>query len=190
MKNVRTMYAVIEADFNRNTGEENGDSQVTWFENLEEANRMAAYLWKSMSKHDQEKTKVSVLDCGRGDFEDIADTDTWTGCGGYMDSEMLFSSEIPFNDVKSYCSRLIGEDLNAFGELSFKCSEGDSEYNSFSGILFGNDECFDGDEFYQWLIDENRNLYKVYYDITEGVALDDVNYHNPKSIYFQNEIVG
>lgn len=183
---MKTMYAVIEADFNRRTGEENGDSQVTWFESLEKANRKAAYLWNAMSEHDRKKTTVYVLDCRPDDFEDPADTDTWNWSGGYMDNELRFNSENPFSGIE----RAVRRYQDSFSEISFKCSEGDSEYNSFTGILFGDDECFDGDSFYQWLIDGNRNLYKVYYDIPEGVALDCLNYNEPKSIYFQNEIVG
>lgn len=183
---MKTMYAVIEADFNRRTGEENGDSQVTWYESLEKANRKAAYLWNAMSEYDRKKTTVYVLDCRPDDFEDPADTDTWNWSGGYMDRELRFNSENPFSGYE----RAVRGYWGSFSEISFKCHHGDSEYNSFTGILFGNDECFDGDSFYQWLIDENRNLYKVYYNIPEGTALDCLNYNEPNSIYFQNEIVG
>lgn len=35
---------------------------------------------------------------------------------------------------------------------------------TLSGVMFGNDECFDLDDFYQYLLTEDGNLYKCWYD--------------------------
>jgi hypothetical protein len=38
---------------------------------------------------------------------------------------------------------------------------------SYTGHMYGNDECFDGDEFHQYFLTEDA-LLRIYYDIPEG----------------------
>ncbi|MGP1507952.1 MAG: hypothetical protein ACTTJW_03620 [Sphaerochaeta sp.] len=42
---------------------------------------------------------------------------------------------------------------------------------TLTGVMFGNDECFDLNNFYQYLLTEDGNLYKCWYD-TEGCNSD------------------
>lgn len=51
--------------------------------------------------------------------------------------------------------------------------------------VIGDDECFDGDEFYQYVLDGDK-LYKAYFDITdedgEDIELDAVDYNHAYKI--------
>jgi hypothetical protein len=56
--------------------------------------------------------------------------------------------------------------------------------NTFDGMIFGDDECFDGDEFYQWFHTTDGQLFKVYYDL-DGVDLDNldsIDYSTPSCV--------
>lgn len=48
-----------------------------------------------------------------------------------------------------------------------------------TGYMYGNNECFDANEFYQFLLTE-YSLYKTYYEIPEGCDdLGSLDYNNP-----------
>lgn len=55
-----------------------------------------------------------------------------------------------------------------------------------SGIMYGNDECFDGDNFYQYLVSRDEkgheHCYKCYY--TANVPLDEIDY--TRSYYIED----
>ena len=47
------------------------------------------------------------------------------------------------------------------------------------GTMYGNDECFDTNDFYQFLLTDNT-LYKAYYEIPDGCEdLGSLDYNNP-----------
>ena len=48
------------------------------------------------------------------------------------------------------------------------------------GVMFGNDECFDTDRFYQYLLDERGNLYECFYKT--DLPLDEIDYTHPFAI--------
>ncbi len=51
------------------------------------------------------------------------------------------------------------------------------------GIMYGNDECFDVNEFYQYLLTADGNLYKAYFDIpVDTEDLSNLDYENPYSM--------
>ena len=48
-----------------------------------------------------------------------------------------------------------------------------------TGIMYGNDECFEMDDFYQYILTEDA-LYKAFYEIPEGNEdLGDLDYESP-----------
>lgn len=51
-----------------------------------------------------------------------------------------------------------------------------------NGIMYGDDECFDSNDFYQYFVSDSGVLYKVYYDISESTKLDTIQYENPDAI--------
>ena len=53
------------------------------------------------------------------------------------------------------------------------------EINGLTGVIFGNDECFDVNEFYQYFI-SGETLYQLYYELKEN--LDEIDYENPYRI--------
>ena len=52
-----------------------------------------------------------------------------------------------------------------------------------SGYIFGNDECYRGDLFYQIFLSDDASVYRVYYDIPEcddiDLAFDMIDYSCP-----------
>lgn len=53
------------------------------------------------------------------------------------------------------------------------------EDKQITGTMYGNDECFDTNDFYQFLLTDNT-LYKAYYEIPDGCEdLGSLDYNNP-----------
>ena len=57
----------------------------------------------------------------------------------------------------------------------------------YKGKLVGNDECFDVNRFYHYLIDfENKKIYKMYFELTDeegnDIELDTINYDKPYEV--------
>ena len=53
------------------------------------------------------------------------------------------------------------------------------EDKQITGTMYGNDECFDTNNFYQFLLTDNA-LYKAYYEIPDGCEdLGSLDYNNP-----------
>ena len=55
---------------------------------------------------------------------------------------------------------------------------------TYAGVMFGNDECYQMNEFYQLFLDTaDHKLYQVYYDIPDyddaSQALDMIDYNHP-----------
>ncbi len=53
---------------------------------------------------------------------------------------------------------------------------------TLTGMMYGNDECFDGNEFYQMLVADGR-VYWCYYEIPDGCDdFSDIDYTMPYRI--------
>lgn len=59
------------------------------------------------------------------------------------------------------------------------------EGEKIKGIMFGNDSCFEGDNFYQWLLTKEKLLY-CFYNIEDEngnqIELDNIDYSKPVNI--------
>lgn len=55
----------------------------------------------------------------------------------------------------------------------------ESEFDEAERKIFGTDEMFDVDDFYQYELMEDGTIRKNYYD-TEGVEIDCIDYDNPE----------
>lgn len=58
--------------------------------------------------------------------------------------------------------------------LTVECGDGDIE-NYDKIRIVGNAECWDGDEFYQYMVNDNK-IYKVYYNVQSDQELDMIDY--------------
>lgn len=53
------------------------------------------------------------------------------------------------------------------------------EGKAYTGYMYGNDECYDGNDFYQYFLTDST-LYKAFYDIPDGETdLGNLDYDNP-----------
>ena len=55
----------------------------------------------------------------------------------------------------------------------------ESEFDETERIIFGTDEMFEADDFYQYELLDNGKIQKNYYE-TDGVELDCIDYDNPE----------
>lgn len=69
---------------------------------------------------------------------------------------------------------------------------------AFEMFVFGNDECWDNDEFYQYGVmadqkDGVKHLYHLYYHVEDDngdeIPLDCIDYSEPSSIYVESIVV-
>lgn len=77
---------------------------------------------------------------------------------------------------------------NWLEQLYGKTVETEIEYEgkNLNGYMYGNDECYDWKDFYQYFLTENA-LYKAYYEIPEGETdLGNLDYYHP---YYLAELV-
>ena len=84
-------------------------------------------------------------------------------------------------------------ELKAWMEERFGVSKAETTitYNgkTYTGYMYGNDECFDGDEFYQFLLTDDA-LIMLYYDIPEGcydLGSDAIDYDAPYDVMVVDE---
>ena len=76
-----------------------------------------------------------------------------------------------FEALKNYFSAKYGESQET--TITF-----DNE--DYTGIMFGNDECFDCNDFYQYFLTTDGKLYKFYFEIPEGTEdFGNLDYDNP-----------
>lgn len=78
------------------------------------------------------------------------------------------------NKIHELCKGL--EDITE-GNVETLKTNVEYDGKTYSVYLFGNDEMFDGNRFYQYGIDETGKTYKFYYDGTED--LDEIDYESP-----------
>lgn len=55
-------------------------------------------------------------------------------------------------------------------------------------IVFGDDECFDGGDFYHYLL-HGDSLYRAYYNCDDTEELDDIDYSTPREIIPADDII-
>ena len=79
-----------------------------------------------------------------------------------------------FTERESWTTRL---ERKGFRQID--CTDG---INSKSGHLFGNDECFSGELFYQWLLSADHKLFRCFYRVGEGSDLENTDWNNPSRI--------
>lgn len=70
--------------------------------------------------------------------------------------------------------------INLFGEgvKSSVYFEG----KTIKGTMYGNNECFSCNDFYQYLLTEDNQLLYCFYDISNVIELDEINYDYPNTI--------
>ena len=57
---------------------------------------------------------------------------------------------------------------------------------TYTGHIFGNDDCYDADEFYQYFLTEDA-LLKLYYHIPDGCTdYNSINYSAPYDVRAEN----
>ena len=57
---------------------------------------------------------------------------------------------------------------------------------TYTGHIYGNDECFDGNEFYQYFLTDNA-LLKFYYHIPDGCTdFNDIDYGAPYKVWAED----
>lgn len=71
-----------------------------------------------------------------------------------------------------------GNEINTLTEHLEKIFN-ESEFDEAERKIFGTDEMFDVDDFYQYELMEDGTIRKNYYD-TEGVEIDCIDYDNPE----------
>lgn len=71
-----------------------------------------------------------------------------------------------------------GNEINTLTEHLTKIFN-ESEFEEAGRKIFGTDEMFDVDDFYQYELMEDGTIRKNYYD-TEGVEIDCIDYDNPE----------
>ena len=79
-----------------------------------------------------------------------------------------------YNELKAWMDRKYG---TSSAEVTIT-------YNgkTYTGHIFGNDECFDGDKFFQYFLTAD-SLYKMYYNIPDGCEdLNNINYDAPYDV--------
>lgn len=69
------------------------------------------------------------------------------------------------------------------------------EGKEYTGYMYGNDECWDMNDFYQYFLTEDA-LYKAYFEVPEGCEdLGSLDYNNPINLkdadaqYFINYVI-
>ncbi len=79
-----------------------------------------------------------------------------------------------YSDLKAWMERKYGESCT---ETTFACNG-----KAYTGHMYGNDECFDGNEFYQYFLTEDE-LLRMYYNIPEGCEdLTNIDYEVPYDV--------
>lgn len=79
-----------------------------------------------------------------------------------------------YNEIKAWMERQYGESST---ETTVTCNG-----KTYIGHMYGNDGCFEGDEFYQYLLTDNA-LLRLYYDIPEGCEdFNNINYKTPYDV--------
>jgi hypothetical protein len=73
-----------------------------------------------------------------------------------------------------------GNEINTLTEHLEKIFN-ESEFESGKRLIFGTDEMFDVDDFYQYELMDDGTIRKNFYD-TEGVEIDCIDYDNPERV--------
>jgi hypothetical protein len=80
-----------------------------------------------------------------------------------------------YNNLKAWMDHYYGESP---AEITITCNG-----KTYTGHMYGNDECFDGNEFFQYFLTTDCRLLKMYYHIPDGCEdLSDINYDAPYDV--------
>ena len=60
------------------------------------------------------------------------------------------------------------------------------EIDGKPGIMFGDDECWDVNRFYQYFLSNDGKLYKAYYETDNETPLDCIDYNAPYDVVEQD----
>lgn len=64
----------------------------------------------------------------------------------------------------------------------------ETELRELKGTMYGNDSCFDTNEFYQYFLTDNGELYKAYYEIPDGCDdFSEIDYSKPYRMAREDE---
>jgi len=78
-----------------------------------------------------------------------------------------------YNEIKAWMDRQYGASRKTTIMYNGK---------TYTGHIYGNDACFDGDEFYQYFLTDNA-LLRMYYNIPDGCEdLNNINYKTPYDV--------
>ncbi len=78
-----------------------------------------------------------------------------------------------YSDLKAWMDRKFG----ASRKTTITCNG-----KTYTGHMYGNDECFEGDEFYQYFLTDDA-LFTMYYNIPDGCEdLSNINYKTPYDV--------
>ena len=81
-------------------------------------------------------------------------------------------------EIKAWLERQYGESST---ETTITCNG-----KTYIGHMYGNNECFDGNEFYQYFLTDSA-LLRMYYDIPDGrTDFNDIDYNSPYDVRAEN----
>jgi hypothetical protein len=79
-----------------------------------------------------------------------------------------------YNNLKAWMDHYYGESSE---EITITCNG-----KTYTGHMYGNDECFDGNEFFQYFLTAD-SLLKMYYHIPDGCEdLSNIDYDAPYDV--------
>jgi len=79
-----------------------------------------------------------------------------------------------YNELKAWMDGNYGQ---SSAEITITCNG-----KTYTGHMYGNDECFDGNEFYQYFLTAD-SLLKMYYNIPDGCEdLSNIDYEAPYDV--------
>lgn len=153
-----------------------------------------------INKLTEDGRRIDVYQCHPNDT--VADKDgvrysvynTMSDFSGkfYMDIPGDFRGCVTLSEAKTLeeARKELEEDLRSMDEEYFneyfkdECGPGTAmsvtteDGKTISGIMYGNDECFYGDEFYQVLVSGGK-VYACYYALTDDNDLGNIDYTHP-----------
>jgi hypothetical protein len=91
--------------------------------------------------------------------------------------EMKMELSKRIQGVKSWALEVNYWTAECIGDASMLCTVSTPDFGELTGWMFGNDECFSGDDFYQYLICPDGKLYQLYFECPADCEdLGDLDY--------------
>ena len=140
--------------------------------------------WRLASEEMLEDGYTGSLDCGeqkvREDFSNFAELEEEITFEQMFELEKEyenFGSVNQFKQLKKWLEKTYGE-----GSETTITYEG----KTYTGCMYGNDECYDCDRFYQYFL-TNNTLYRAFYEIPDGETdLGNLDYEKPTDMEEQD----